>query len=223
MLHVCLPVHVVHVHVHVILSCTCPGVHVHVYVPAWRRSRALHSTAANATLPTVPHITVRAPQRPKGAAQDVPTSRCCHDYLLLTSHARHSLRLTGRTRYTGTRAHSCGALHLMLTSTLSRGQAPRHALQHALSRSSAASCSPTRSPTVRRRGLTRHRRRWRCAHARARVRHNLRPTGRTRYTGTRGLTPSVLSTSCSPSRPLAVRRHVIHTRHRAHVLPWALP
>ena len=132
MLHVCLPVHVVHVHVHVILSCTCPGVHVHVYVPAWRRSRALHSTAANATLPTVPHITVRAPQRPKGAAQDVPTSRCCHDYLLLTSHARHSLRLTGRTRYTGTRAHSCGALHVMLSSTLSRGQAPRHARHHAL-------------------------------------------------------------------------------------------
>ena len=43
-----------------------------------------------------------------------------------------SLRLTGRTRYNGTRAHSCGALHVMLSSTLSRGQAPRHARHHAL-------------------------------------------------------------------------------------------
>ena len=54
----------------------------------------------------------------------------------------HNLRLTGRTRYTGTRAHSFGSLYVMLSITLSRGQAPCQApwslLSSALSRSGAA-------------------------------------------------------------------------------------
>ena len=55
---------------------------------------------------------------------------------------RSLCRAPGRTRYTGTRAHSFGSLYAMLSITLSRGQAPCqapcHALHRALSRSDAA-------------------------------------------------------------------------------------